>query len=327
MSLQGEQVLITGATGFLGGALALKLASMGVRVRALVRTPAKAEFLPPEVERFSGDVTDADAMRRAAQGCTIVFHVAAAFQGAQKQVEVNVGGTRAVAIGAGEAKVKRFVHISSIAAYGTNYTGAVNEEMRLAPGAMPYAVTKAQGEAVVREIAMRYGMSYTIIRPGMIYGRKSVPWTEQMFRLASLNPTPWLGDGSGSAYPIHVDDVIDLMIIAATHPHADGQAFNATPDPSPTWREFIQAYSRLAGHQNWLPIPVPLVLALAGIVMLVSPPFSEGRELPDMMQFVRRKITFENAKARDLLGWQPKIDLPTGIALSADYLREIGKLT
>jgi len=322
----GQQVLVTGATGFLGGTLALKLASMGVRVRALVRSPKKADFLPPEIERFSGDVTDPDAMRRAAEGCSIVFHSAAAFSGVKPQIAVNVEGTRAIAIGAGEAGIKRFVHVSSISVYGNNYRHDVTEEMTLAPGAMPYAVTKAQGESVVREVADRYGMSYTMIRPGMIYGRKSGLWTNQMFRLASLNPTPFIGNGQGSAYPIYVDDVVDMTILAATHPNAHQQAFNCTPDPSPTWRDYVQGYSRLAGHQNWLPIPIPLLMAAAGIAMLVSPPMSEGRDLPDTIQLARRYITYKTTKARDLLGWQPKIDLPTGIALSADYLREIGLL-
>ncbi|MBK8032626.1 MAG: NAD-dependent epimerase/dehydratase family protein [Chloroflexi bacterium] len=327
MSLQGEQVLVTGATGFLGGALALKLAAQGARVRALVRTPAKAEFLPPEIERFPGDVTDTAGMRRAVEGCSVVFHVAAVFNGVAPQFAVNVDGTRSVAAAAGEAGVKRLVHVSSIASYGVNYTTDVTEDMALAPGAMPYNITKAQGENVVREIAARYNLSYAIIRPSMIYGPKSGLWTEQMFRLASLNPTPWIGDGSGSAYPIYVDDVVDLLILVATHPNAHNQAFNCTPDPSPTWRDYLQSYSRLAGHDNWLAIPPLLMLAVGGIAMLVSPPLSEGRDLPDMIQFARRHITFKMTKARELLGWQPQVDLATGIARSADYLRSIGKLT
>ncbi len=327
MTLQGEQVLITGATGFLGGALALKLAAQGAHVRALVRSPQKAGFLPPEIERFSGDVTDVETMRRAAEGCAVVFHVAAVFSGVAPQFAVNVDGTRAVVAAAGEAGAKRLVHVSSIATYGFNYPHDVTEDMPLAPGAMPYNVTKAQGEGVVREIADRYGLSYTIIRPSMIYGPKAGLWTEQMFRLASLNPTPWIGDGSGSAYPIYVDDVVDMLILAATHPNAHNQAFNCTPDPSPTWREYLQSYSRLAGHQNWLALPPLLLLALGGIALLVSPPLSEGRDLPDALQYARRYITFKMTKARDLLDWQPPTDLPTGIAHCADYLRSIGKLS
>lgn len=327
MTLLGEQVLVTGATGFLGGALALKLAAQGVRVRGLVRTPRKADFLPPEIERFPGDVTDPDAMRRAVEGCSIVFHCAAAFGKLHAQIAVNVEGTRHVAEAAGAAGVRRIVHVSSIAVYGANYHGDVTEEMALAPGASPYFVTKAQGELALREVAGRHGLSFTIVRPGMIYGPRSTQWTEAMFYLARLNPTPWIGQGSGSAYPIYIDDVVDLLIHCATHPRADGQAFNCAPDPSPTWREFIGSYSRLAGHQNWLPIPAPLLLAVGGIAMLFSPPLSDGRDLPDIIQFARRYTTFKHTKARELLGWQPRVDLPTGIARAADYLREAGLLT
>jgi len=327
MSFQDQQVLVTGATGFLGGTLALKLASLGAKVRALVRTPEKAGFLPPEVERFHGDVTDADAMRRACAGCSVVFHAAASFTDMPSQIAINVEGTRTVMLAAGEARVERIVHVSSIAVYGSAYPYDVTEEMRLAPGAMPYAITKARAEAIVHEVGGRCGLSYIIIRPGMIYGRRGALWTDALFKLARLIPTPFVGDGSGSAFPIHVDDVVDFMLVAAQHPNAHNEAFHCTPDPSVTWREFVGSYSRLAGHDNWLPIPPPLVFGAAGIAQLLSPRDGVGREAPDAVQFLRRFITFKMTKARDLLGWQPKIDLPTGIALTADYLREAGLLT
>jgi nucleoside-diphosphate-sugar epimerase len=321
-----NHALITGATGFLGGALALKLAAAGVRVRALVRTPNKADFLPPEIERFPGDVTDLDAMRRAAEGCDVVFHLAAAFGDAKTQIAVNVDGTRNTAEAAGQAGARRFVHVSSISVYGNNYTRDVTEAMPPAPGAQPYAVTKTQAEQIVRESAACHRMSYTILRPGMIYGPKSAVWTRYLFSLARLNPTPWIGSGQGSCFPIYIDDVTDALIAAADHPNADRQVFNVTPSPSVTWREFIGSYSRLAGHANWLPIPAPLLVPVGGIALLLSPPLSDGRDLPDMIRFVQRFITFKNDKARDLLGWQPQIDLLDGIARSADYLREIGLL-
>ena len=326
MPLSGQQVLVTGATGFLGGTLALKLADQGARVRALVRSPKKAQYLRSDIEVAHGDITDAEAVSRAVDGCSVVYHVAAAFDDVKTQLAVNLNGTRNIATAAGEAGVKRLVHVSTIAVYGNNYTVDVTEDMPLAPGAFPYAVTKAQAETIVREVCARYGMSYTIIRPGMIYGPRSAMWTKLMFELARRNPTPWLGDGHGSMYPIYIDDVVDLLFLCGDHPAAANQAFNATPDPSPTWREYIQKLSRLAGHENWLAIPPVIGYAIGGIVMLVSPPLSVGRDLPDLLKFTQTYITIKNGKARDLLGWQPQISLDEGVARSADYLREIGLL-
>ena len=324
MALTDQQVLVTGATGFLVGALALRLAADGVRVRALARSPQKAAFLGQRgIEVFVGDITDAEAMQRAARGCRVVFHVAAALNGSYAQQRaVNVEGTRKMLRAASSAAAERFVYVSSISAYGFNYGGDISEEMTLAPGADPYGTTKQQAEAVVRA----GGVPYTIIRPGMIYGAGAVNWTGNLFRLARLNPTPFVGGGHGSAFPIHVEDVVDLMVTAAAHPGAADQVFNCAPDPSPTWREFLGRYSLLAGHENWLALPVLPVYALAGIVMLVAPKASMLRDLPDQVGFITRQVTYKMAKARDLLGWQPRVDLDSGIAGCAPWLREQGLL-
>ncbi|MEO8393261.1 MAG: SDR family NAD(P)-dependent oxidoreductase [Chloroflexota bacterium] len=324
-TLTDQQVLVTGATGFLGGALTLRLAADGVRVRALARSPHKAQFLRERgIEVFEGDVTDHAAMRQAVQGCRVVFHVAAALGSSYAQSHaVNVEGTRNVVQAAALANVERFVHISSISVYGYNYRGDVTEEMTPAPGADPYAITKNNAERVVRE----GDMIYTMIRPGMIYGPGAVNWIGNLFKVARLNPTPFVGKGLGSAFAIHVDDVVDLLVTAATHPAAVGQVFNCAPDPSPTWREYLGRLSLLAGHDNWLAIPPALIYPIAGIVMLVSPPYTMGRDLPDQVGFLTREITYKMAKARDLLGWTPKIDLDTGIASCVPWLREQGLLT
>jgi nucleoside-diphosphate-sugar epimerase len=161
----------------------------------------------------------------------------------------------------------------------------------------------------------------------MIYGAGAVNWTGGLFRLAKLNPTPFIGDGTGSAFPIHADDVVDLMVTAAAHPGAVNQVFNCAPDPAPTWREFLGRYSLLAGHDRWLAIPPVLVEPAAWAAMLLSPKYSMARDMLDQLGFIQREITFKMAKARDLLGWEPCIDLDSGIQSCAPWLRETGLLT
>jgi nucleoside-diphosphate-sugar epimerase len=192
MTLSDQQVLVTGATGFLGGALALRLATDGARVRALARSPHKVAILRERaIEVFEGDVTDREAMRQAVRGCRVVFHVAASLGGNYAQHRaVNVEGTRNVVQAAAFANVERFIHVSSISTYGYNYRGDVTEEMTLAPGADPYAITKAEAERVVREA----DIPYTMIRPGMIYGPGAVNWTGNLLKVARLNPTPFVGN-------------------------------------------------------------------------------------------------------------------------------------
>jgi nucleoside-diphosphate-sugar epimerase len=328
MALADQTILITGATGFLGGALARRLLADGVRVRALVRSPQKADALREQgIEVVPGDVTDLDSLRRAAQGCSVVFHTAASFgRSYEEQYAVNVAGTQNVAQATAEADATRIVHVSSISVYGFNHPDDVTEESPLAPGGDPYANTKKGGELAVQRIAETQRLSFAICRPGMIYGPRSPNWTGNMFRLAKRNPTRWVGNGSGSTHPIYVDDVVDQLVTLAVHPSAHNEAFNCTPDPAPTWREFLGAYSRLAGHQNWQPIPPLLMAAFAGVVMMVSPRNSAGRDLPDIAKFSQQRVTFKMDKARALLNWQPRVDLATGIANCAPWLREQGLL-
>ncbi|MBZ0276609.1 MAG: NAD(P)-dependent oxidoreductase, partial [Anaerolineae bacterium] len=188
-------------------------------------------------------------------------------------------------------------------------------------------VTKSRGEAVIREIGQEQHVPYAIIRPAMIYGPRSGMWTKTLFQVAKRRPTPFLGDGSGHAHPIHVDDVVDMMIVLATHPQAENQAFNCAPDPAPTWRALLGGYSQLVGHDRWLALPawpIRLVAPLAETVMMLR---GEPQEVPALIPFVMSHKTYTMTKAREMLGWQPQVSLEDGIQRCAPWLREKGLLS
>lgn len=327
MSLAHQQVLITGATGFLGGAMALALAEAGARVRALARSPHKAERLRQRgIEVVQGDITDFGSLQRAAAGCERVFHVAVSYGSMAQQRAANVEGTRLVARAAADAGAERILHISSIAVYGNNVRGLVSEAAPPAPGAFAYAISKSEGEGALIDACCTGDLAFTILRPGMIYGPGSQPWTAQMVKLARLRPTPWLGDGSGTAHPIYVDDVVGLALRAADHDAARGQIFNVTPDPAPTWRTFLGAYQQILGHDRWLGAPPALMRGLTQLIRPLTPIHSVLRDAPAMIDFATHQTTFSMQKARDMLGWQPATDLETGILNCIPWLREQGLL-
>ncbi len=329
MTLAGKTVLITGAAGFVGGALALRLAQEGARVKALVRHPEKADFLrgQPQIEIVPGDITDAARMVEVTRGCEIVFHVAAVGGGStEKQRPINVDGTRKVMLAAVAAQVQRVVHVSSIAVYGYSYRNDVTEDLPQKPGPTPYNLTKSEGENVVREIGRQYNLPYAVIRPGMIYGPRSATWTAMLFRVARLKPTPFLGDGSGSVHPIFIEDVVDMLIVLASHPAAVNEVFNCAPDPAPTWREFLSGYARLAGNEKWLSLPVLPVKVLASLIEVILMLRDEPQELPTLIPYMLSHTTYKMTKARDVLGWQPKVDLTEGIERCRSWLQQQGLL-
>lgn len=330
MTLNGAKTLVTGATGFLGGHLVKRLSDEGASVIALARRPDRDRYIKdlPNVEIVQGDITDSARMKEVMSGVDYVFHVAAALGGnIQHQKTINIDGTANVAYGAVENNVKRMVHVSSIAYYGFPVSGIMREDHPITPTKSPYNITKASAEALLQTIADAKSLSYSILRPALIYGARSNPWTKTMFRLAKWNPTPFVGDGGGNAHPIHVDDVVDLCVTLATHPNADRQAFNCAPVNPPTWREFLSAYSALVGHHNWLGLPVGLVKLVAPILdAVISTTTGEPRSIPAMVEFITSESCYSMDKAKQLLDWQPQISLEEGIKSCVPYLREKGLL-
>lgn len=327
--LTDKKILVTGATGFLGGAIVRRLSAEGAHVRALARRPNRDRYLQglENVEIVSGDITDTPRMREVIDGCDFVFHAAAALAGKlAEQRRINVDGTRVVMRAAAEAGVQRAVHVSSISVYGYHAPAHVPEDTPQRPGRSAYNLSKSEAEKVVREIGAKTGLSYSIIRPGMIYGPHSSMWTVTMFKLAKRNPTWFFGKGDGSAYPIFVDDVVDLTLLLAHHPAAEGEAFNCAPDPSPSWREFLGGYAALVGHDRWFGMPLPLVKGLAVIADLFLTLTGQPQDASDALSLLTRPVTYKMDKARDVLGWQPKMSLQEGIQACAPYLREKGLL-
>ena len=329
MNLQEKTAFVTGATGFLGGALVHRLIEDGVKVRALARRENRDGYIRDldGVEIVMGNLSDAERMKELVAGCDVVFHVAAATGGAMdKQRETNVEGTRNVMNAAAETRIERVIHVSSIAVYGYRVRTDVGEDMPLNPGADPYPITKVEGENIVREICKQHDLDYSIIRPGMIHGPRSSYWTRKMFKRVRQKPSFMIGNGKGAAYPIYVDDVVDLMIVLATHPAAVGEAFNCTPDPSPTMRDYLGGYAALAGHNSFIGLPVFLLLPAASLLALFSSKHSTKKDIPDLLSHMQRYITYRMEKADRLLDWRPKVSLEAGIQRSIPYLREKGLL-
>lgn len=322
-------MLVTGAGGFVGGALARQLAENGVKVRALIRNRAKATYIT-DVENITlvdGDLENELSLRKAVEGCTVVFHVAAALGGTPDfQARVNVEGTRFLATAAAHAGVKRFVHVSSIAIYGfTDLPDLITEDTPPSASEFAYAVTKRAGEGVLKLVAAQTGMAYTIVRPGMIYGPRSAPWTVQMYQFATRFPfVLFIGDGRGHVGAVHIDDVVSMCIHVADHPAAVNQAFNCAADPGVTWRDYLMTLGKLGGRSRWLGLPIGLVRLFLPLIKYFAPAGSLLRDMPAALNHHLRPMVYTTAKAREKLGWRAKWDIQSGLADAAKWLKEQG---
>lgn len=327
--MQGKTVLLTGATGFLGGALAARLSAVGAQVRALVRRPDRDRRIKdlPNVTQVTGDVTDLASLRAAASGCDYAIHAAVSYGTLAEQRAVNVEGTRHVAQACAEAGVARLLHVSSLAAYGYAVHGVVTEARALRPSREPYSLTKAEAEAALRDAAQAHGLSYSIVRAGGIYGAHSGLWTLTLFKLAKRQPIVFLGDGRANVPLVYVDDLIDLMLLCLTEPRAHNEAFNAVYDPPYTWRDLLMGYARLKRENPvWLGIPLVLVKPFVCLLSATAPDLTPRKALKDMLGYLLSDVRYSAQKAHDLLGWQPKTTLYAGIEACKPYLQAKGQL-
>lgn len=324
----GKTVFVTGATGFLGGHIVQHLSDNGARVRALARREGRDRYIRdlPNVEIVMADLNEAERLIDYTAGCDIVIHTAVSYGSLAEQRRVNVTGTRHMALAAVENEIERFVHISTIAVYGFKYEGDITEQTIARPGKDAYSITKLEAEKAVRAVHDEHELSFTILRPGMIYGPRSSPWTDTIFKLARRRPAVFIGRGRGSAHAVYVDDVCDITLTAALHPAAANETFNVTPDPPPTWREFIGAYQRIAGRKWYLGVPPLLLYPVAHIIAALSKPHTTGKDVPDLLRYAQRRITYRMDHARAILGWEAKTSLQDGVEACTPYLREKGLL-
>lgn len=327
MDLLRDSVLVTGASGSMGGSLSLWLAERGAQVRALVRSPEKATLLHgvSGVKIVQGDLTYPESLKKAVQGCRFVFHCGAALSGDMATQWVgNVDGTRNMAYAAAQAGVARMVHISTVSVYSMK-RGDVSEETELEPESGPYPITKVEAEKVLYKVAHETGLRYSVIRPGAIYGPRG-HWSKNIMALARHNPIWFVGQGTGLFPLIYMEDLLDECLLCATHPAAEGQAFNGTYTPHPTIKRVLLAFAVLSGHHNYVGIPVAPVRVIVRLLSAIAPKSSQLKMGPAILETILVPKRYSMEKAKHLLGWQPKVDVEEGVQKSLPWMREVGIL-
>jgi uncharacterized protein YbjT (DUF2867 family) len=217
------RVLVTGATGFVGPKVANAIVDVGHEVRVLERKPGswREEGIRCR-EAVQGDMTDAESLRRAAEGQEVIVHLVAIRQGRPEQFQrVMIDGTRSLIAAAKDAGAKRFVLMSAL--------GASEQTKDL----VPYYGAKWQHEQDVQAS----GLEHVIFRPSFIFGRDGgiLP---TFIRLARLSPvTGIVGSGTQRIQPIWVDDVGKYFAASIDKPEAVGETFELGGPDTVDWNE------------------------------------------------------------------------------------------
>jgi len=322
--LAGKLCLVTGASGFVGARVASRLLAEGARVRAFVRTAAKAEPLAQAgAEIFLGDMTKPETVAPAVAGCRVVFHLAGAlseYRPISYYRDVNVGGTRALAEAAISAEVERFVHISTVAVYGLDAGTGIDEGSKRRKSGSHYADTKLEGEEVIRQLTAERGLPAIVVQPAEIYGPEDPNWTLRPLELIRSGRMILINGGRGSIQPIYVDDVVE-GILAAARRGRTGEAYILAGNEVVTLRDYFVGLAHAVGKDHMRSIPAWLALRLARTCELVA---AVSRTAP---VFTRQEVrlmlldaTYDAGKARRELGFEPTVSLDAGVGRVREWL-------
>lgn len=241
MSLRDKIILVTGASGFIGGRLVEKLILQhGARVRALVRNYRTAINLGRfDLDLVCADITDRDAVCKAAEGCDVVFHCAYGSSGTnEEQRAATVEGTQNICDAARSAGVSRLVYLSTLSVYG-DLTGATLHETaaRQRTGDL-YTDTKIDAEEIVVKANLEHGLPTVILQPTVVYGPFGGWWTAGQIGLMKSGQLALPKGVEGICNAVYVDDVVDACIKSAGHPDAVGETFLVSGPEPVTWTEY-----------------------------------------------------------------------------------------
>jgi len=257
------KILVTGGTGFVGPYVVQRLVDDGHTVRVLERTAGSSAGLPSQ-EAVQGSMTDAESLRRAAEGQDAVVHLVAILNGKPADFErVMEQGTRDLLDAAREAGVGRFVLMSAL--------GTSEETKDL----VPYYRAKWTKEQDVRAS----GLEHVIFRPSFVFGRRGGA-LEQFARIARLAPvTPIVGPGTQRIQPIWVDDVAAYFGEGAVRPEAANRTFELGGPDVVTWNEFWERLKRAQGSRRpSVHLPFGLMRAQASVLeRLPNPPVTRDQ--------------------------------------------------
>lgn len=319
MDLRGRRVLVTGADGFIGSHLVEALIREGATVRAFCYYNSwgrqgwlEEPFLSPEtlreIEVFLGDIRDPGRVRQAVQGCEVVFHLSSliaipySYQAPASYLQTNVLGALHVLEACRDLGVSRLVHTSTSEVYGTARRVPIDESHPL-QGQSPYSASKIAADVLVESFHRSFGVPAVTVRPFNTFGPRQSPRAVipailgqllaglPQLRLGALHPTRDF---------VFVEDTVAGFLGAARRDGIEGEVIQLASGREVSIGRLADLCMDVVGHR------VPLVTE----EVRLRPPDSEVE-----------RLVGDASKARNLLGWMPRVTLEEGLARTADFLR------
>jgi nucleoside-diphosphate-sugar epimerase len=321
-------VLVTGATGFLGGRLAQVLSARGEVVRILARRGRNLSHLEGTgVQVMWGGLADADVLTRGAAGVTHIYHCAGcSTDWAPLSIfyETNVSGVRnLLGAAAKNGKLRRLVHVSTTDVYGYPRVPCA-ETHPIRDAGLPYNSTKGLGEKLVWE-AGRVGMPVTVVRPATIYGPRGTVFATEIAQHIQQGSMAVIGGGRAAGGFCYVDNVVNAMIDAAASPATKGEAYNVSDGTGVNWRVYVDALADGLGFRRpWIDIPAWAAFALARSMEAGWAALGVARRpllTRHAVYLFAQSQEFPIDKARRDFGFCPAVSFEDGMRRTIEWLR------
>ena len=322
-----KKVLVTGATGFTGGYLTEELVNRGYLVRALSLPNQDIDKLKKlGVEIIHGDLTKKETLLPAVERVDTVYHIAAIYreQNVPKNYffDVNVGGTKNLLEVAQDVGVRRFVHCSTVGVQGEIKNPPADETAPYNPGDV-YQQSKVEGERLALQFFKENSVEGVVFRPVGIYGPGDTRFLK-IFKFVRNGKFMMIGNGEVLYHLTYVRDLVQGIILCGEKQEAVGEIFTLGGNEYVNLNEYIQ----LLAEVLHVPVPrkkIPLCPIWIAAILLesvcyplrIQPPIYRRR-----LDFFTKDRAFDISKAKRLLGYNPKVDLRTGLKLTADWYKQ-----
>jgi UDP-glucose 4-epimerase len=317
--------LVTGATGAIGPGIVDAL-SNGHDIRTLSRRPPPAGLFKPAVTNVVGDISDTDAVHRAAEGVTLIVHLAAllhivdplaTLQAAYERI--NVGGTAAVVAAAQSHGVGRVLVLSTIAVYGRTGGAMVDEATPPNPETM-YGETKLRAERLALSARRSDGHPLaTVLRSAAVYGPRVKGNYQRLVQALARRRFVPVGPGHNRRTVVFEGDLASAVAMAAADSGAAGRIYNVTDGGTHTMREMIGAICAALGRRapSWH-LPVAPVRAAVGLGAIVN-----GRARRALETYLE-DVAVKGSRIEAELGFTPRVDLGQGWIRTIAAMRDEG---
>jgi nucleoside-diphosphate-sugar epimerase/acetyltransferase-like isoleucine patch superfamily enzyme len=330
-ALRGRSILVTGAAGFIGGALFRRLADAGLDVVGTVLHPEEARALREEGYRAEVlDLADDAPWDDLLAGVDVVFNIAARFQEVEDSEEgfdrVNNRGALKLARTAARCGARRFVHCSTVGVHGAVKEIPATEETPLNP-MDAYHRTKLAGELAILDFSRALpddGMTVTVNRPAMVYGPGDLRMLK-LFSAIAAGRFRMIGSGRTLAHLGYIEDQVDSFLLSATAPRGavHGEAFNIASGKPISLNDLARMIADECGVElSRLRVPVTPVWMAAWACEVLWRPFGAPPPLfRRRVGFFTHDRAFDITKARERLKYAPGWSEREGIAATVEWYR------